>query len=113
MGANVAVLVWFKYLLFFYLVVTNGSNPPAFLTGIVLPLGVSFFTFQQIAYLVQVWRGHEKPASLETHAFIVLFFPHLIAGPIVLYENILRQVPVGRSNSPISGQVKLPHLNGL
>ncbi len=41
---------------------------------------------------MNVWRGYEKPARLETHAFIVLFFPHLIAGPIVLYENIAWQV---------------------
>ena len=92
MAANLAVIGWFKYSLFLYLVATNGANPPDFLKGIVLPLGISFFTFQQISYLVNVWRGHEQPARLETHAFIVLFFPHLIAGPIVLYENIAWQV---------------------
>ncbi|MBV6410858.1 MAG: MBOAT family protein [Burkholderiales bacterium] len=91
-AANLAVIGWFKYSLFLYLVVTNGATPPDFLKGIVLPLGISFFTFQQISYLVNVWRGHEQPARLETHAFIVLFFPHLIAGPIVLYENIAWQV---------------------
>lgn len=91
-AANLAVIGWFKYSLFLYLVATNGATPPDFLKGIVLPLGISFFTFQQISYLVNVWRGHEQPARLETHAFIVLFFPHLIAGPIVLYENIAWQV---------------------
>lgn len=91
-AANLCVIAWFKYSLFLYLLATNGATPPDFLKNIALPLGISFFTFQQIAYLVNVWRGHEKPASLETHAFIVLFFPHLIAGPIVLYENIVSQV---------------------
>lgn len=91
-AANLAVIGWFKYSLFLYLVATNGGAAPDFLKGIVLPLGISFFTFQQISYLVNVWRGHEQPARLETHAFIVLFFPHLIAGPIVLYENIAWQV---------------------
>jgi len=91
--ANLAVIAWFKYALFLYLTVApSGATPPDFLRGVVLPLGISFFTFQQIAYLVNVWRQHEKPARLETHAFIVLFFPHLIAGPIVLYENIASQV---------------------
>src|SRR5438105_958464 len=91
-AANLAVIAWFKYSLFLYLTATGGVAPPDFLKGIVLPLGISFFTFQQIAYLVNVWRGHETPARLEVHAFIVLFFPHLIAGPIVLYENIASQV---------------------
>lgn len=90
--ANLTVIAWFKYSLFLYLTVTGGGTPPEFLKGIILPLGISFFTFQQIAYLVNVWRGHETPARLEVHAFIVLFFPHLIAGPIVLYENIVSQV---------------------
>lgn len=91
-AANLAVIAWFKYSLFLYLTLTGGAVAPEFLKGIVLPLGISFFTFQQIAYLVNVWRGHETPARLEVHAFIVLFFPHLIAGPIVLYENIASQV---------------------
>ncbi len=92
-AANLAVIAWFKYSLFVFLTLTQGAvATPDFLKGIVLPLGISFFTFQQIAYLVNVWRGQEQPARLETHAFIVLFFPHLIAGPIVLYENIVAQV---------------------
>lgn len=92
-AANLAVIAWFKYSLFLFITVTRGSvEAPDFLKGIVLPLGISFFTFQQIAYLVNVWRRDENPSRLETHAFIVLFFPHLIAGPIVLYENIVAQI---------------------
>lgn len=89
---NLAAIAWFKYSLFLYLSLTGGARPPEFMRDIILPLGISFFTFQQISYLVKVWRGHETPSRLETHAFIVLFFPHLIAGPIVLYENIAWQV---------------------
>jgi D-alanyl-lipoteichoic acid acyltransferase DltB (MBOAT superfamily) len=91
--ANLALIVWFKYALFLFLTVTAHSvAPPEIIRKVVLPLGISFFTFQQIAYLVNVYRGHQKAASFDTHAFIVLFFPHLIAGPIVLYENIVAQV---------------------
>jgi alginate O-acetyltransferase complex protein AlgI len=91
--ANLAVIAWYKYSLFVFITLTQGAfETPDILKGIVLPLGISFFTFQQIAYLVNVWRGQERPARLEIHAFIVLFFPHLIAGPIVLYENIVAQV---------------------
>jgi alginate O-acetyltransferase complex protein AlgI len=92
-AVNLAVIAWFKYSLFAFVTLTQGAVPtPDFMKDIVLPLGISFFTFQQIAYLVNVWRGQEQPARLEIHAFIVLFFPHLIAGPIVLYENIVEQV---------------------
>lgn len=91
-GANLAVIAWFKYSLFLFLTISGSAEAPDFLKGKVLPLGISFFTFQQIAYLVNIWRGHETPARLEVHAFIVLFFPHLIAGPIVLYKNISSQV---------------------
>ncbi len=71
-----------------------------FLRGIVLPLGISFITFQKIAYLVDIWRGHPKAASFGRFAFFVLFFPQLIAGPIVLFRNLDRQV--GRGPRPES-----------
>lgn len=91
-AVNFAVIGWFKYSLFLYSILTKGENPPSFIENIILPLGISFFTFQQIAYLINVWRGNERAASLKIHSFIVLFFPHLIAGPLVLYENLATQV---------------------
>ena len=93
-AANLAVIGWFKYSLFFYVNVT-GAEPPEFLRNIALPLGISFITFQKIAYLVDVWRGHPKAVSFKRFAFFVLFFPQLIAGPIVLFRNLDRQVGKG------------------
>ena len=90
-AANLAVIGWFKYSGFFYTTAT-GQEPPDFMRGIVLPLGISFITFQKIAYLVDIWRGHPKAESLDRFAFFVLFFPQLIAGPIVLFRNIDRQI---------------------
>src|SRR5262249_18026378 len=55
------------------------------------PLGISFWTFQQIAYLVDVHRRAVEPAPLDAHAFSMLFFPHLIAGPILRYAVVSRQ----------------------
>src|SRR6187397_1651554 len=86
-AANLAVIGWFKYSAFFHTVIT-GTEPPDFMRGIVLPLGISFITFQKIAYLVDIWRGHPKAGSFDRFAFFVLFFPQLIAGPIVLFRNI-------------------------
>jgi D-alanyl-lipoteichoic acid acyltransferase DltB (MBOAT superfamily) len=94
-AANLAVIGWFKYSLFFYVNATGGAAPPEFLRDIALPLGISFITFQKIAYLVDIWRGHPKAASFPRFAFFVLFFPQLIAGPIVLFRNLDRQVAHG------------------
>jgi alginate O-acetyltransferase complex protein AlgI len=94
-AGNLAVIAWFKYSLFFYVNLTGGAEAPDFLRDIALPLGISFITFQKIAYLVDIWRGHPKASSFGRFAFFVLFFPQLIAGPIVLFRNLDRQVGRG------------------
>jgi len=94
-AANLAVIGWFKYSLFFYVTATGAAEAPSFLRDIALPLGISFITFQKIAYLVDIWRGYPKAESFRRFAFFVLFFPQLIAGPIVLFRNLDRQVGHG------------------
>lgn len=98
---NLSAIGWFKYANFFYSIYINVHPPTKFFGNIILPLGISFFTFQQIAYLVNVWRGIEAPSDLKTHSFIVLFFPHLIAGPLVLYQNLAGQLRKSTKVSPI------------
>ena len=90
-GLNLAVLAYFKYFNFF---VDNLS----FLTGesydvmrVVLPIGVSFFTFQQIALLVDSHRGKVSRLTLLDHALFVSFFPQLVAGPIVHHAEMMGQ----------------------
>ena len=61
------------------------------LRHVVLPLGISFFTFQQISYMVDSWRGETKEYNFVDYALFVTFFPQLIAGPIVLHNEILPQ----------------------
>ena len=99
-AANLAVIGWLKYSAFFYTAAT-GSAPPDFMRGIVLPLGISFITFQKIAYLVDIWRGHPKAKSFDRFAFFVLFFPQLIAGPIVLFRHIDRQINRARHDTSL------------
>jgi D-alanyl-lipoteichoic acid acyltransferase DltB (MBOAT superfamily) len=94
-AANLAVIGWFKYSWFVYVNISGGAAAPDFLRDIALPLGISFITFQKIAYLVDVWRGYPKASSFLRFAFFVLFFPQLIAGPIVLFRNLDRQVGTG------------------
>jgi D-alanyl-lipoteichoic acid acyltransferase DltB (MBOAT superfamily) len=57
----------------------------------VLPLGISFFTFTQIAYLVDAYRGETKEYNFLNYCLFVVFFPHLIAGPILHHKDIIPQ----------------------
>lgn len=90
--SNLGLLGYFKYADFFLenavALVGAGFEP----TGIVLPLAISFFTFQQIAYLVDTRRDRHAERSLLHYALFVTFFPQLIAGPIVRREELLPQL---------------------
>jgi len=89
--ANLMVLGWFKYAGFM-------AENAKFLLGtaielpeIILPLAVSFFTFHQIAYLVDVHHGHKPERSFLYYGLFIFFFPHLIAGPIIRHWELLPQ----------------------
>nr|WP_255490745.1 MBOAT family protein [Spartinivicinus marinus] len=88
---NLGLLGYFKYANFFVeninLMLTTQWN----ITNIVLPLAISFFTFQQIAYLVDTWKGETKEYSFLHYCLFVCFFPQLIAGPIVHHKQMLPQ----------------------
>jgi len=89
--ANVALLGYFKYADFLIEninVMTNGHIP---LLHLALPLAISFFTFQQIAYLVDSYRGETKEYDFLNYANFVAFFPQLIAGPIVHHAEMMPQ----------------------
>lgn len=90
-SVNLLVLAYFKYANFF---VDNFSlliGKDLLLEAIVLPLAISFFTFQQISYLVDVYRGQAHEYSFMHYALFVCFFPQLIAGPIVHHKEMLPQ----------------------
>jgi alginate O-acetyltransferase complex protein AlgI len=88
-AANLAVLGWFKYANFFIHGVLRLHTPEL---QIFLPLAISFFTFQQVMFLVESYRGIRVEAGLLPYAAFVAFFPHLIAGPIVRPREIMPQL---------------------
>ncbi len=88
-GGNLVLLGWFKYAGFFAGIVLGPTAPH---WDIVLPLAISFFTFQQIMYLVDSFRRDRAPAGFVAYATFVAFFPHLIAGPIVRPREIIPQL---------------------
>lgn len=89
--ANLALLGYYKYSGFLLGTVAALSGAKVPDLHILLPLGISFFTFQQIAYLVDAYRGEAKELNLPRYALFVTFFPQLIAGPIVHHREVLPQ----------------------
>jgi D-alanyl-lipoteichoic acid acyltransferase DltB (MBOAT superfamily) len=90
-ASNLALLGFFKYANFFLenINVISGSNFTIF--EIALPLAISFFTFQQIAYLVDSYRNETSEYDFLNYALFVTFFPQLIAGPIVHHKDMMPQ----------------------
>lgn len=88
---NIGLLCYFKYMDFFIenINYTTGLNLP--LLHIILPLGISFFTITQIAFLVDCYEGLVKEKRLSNYVLFVTFFPHLIAGPILHHKQMMPQ----------------------
>ncbi|MBI1284055.1 MAG: MBOAT family protein [Thiobacillus sp.] len=90
-GFNLGLLAYYKYADFLRDNFGRLFDAPPVSLGIVLPLAISFFTFTQIAYLVDSYRGRAKEYDLLNYTLFVTFFPHLIAGPIVHHGEIMPQ----------------------
>ncbi len=104
---NLLTLGIFKYYGFFVTDVGDvldsvALGMPLPLLTIALPIGVSFFTFQAITYVVDVKRGDAKPASLIDAAIYLSFFPHLVAGPIVRASEFLPQLKLPRDPTRVA-----------
>src|ERR1700737_2178480 len=97
---NLAVLCYFKYTNFIFDSLNTLTGAPLPFFNIVLPLGISFFTFQQIAYLVDVMRGVKVEADIVSYTLFVSFFPHLIAGPLVHHAEMIPQFKRGAPGGP-------------
>lgn len=88
---NVAVLIYFKYAYFIATSMFLFTNAWASYLDLALPLGISFFTFQQIAFLSDVKRGITPAQPFTRYALFVTFFPQLVAGPIVHHREMMPQ----------------------
>jgi alginate O-acetyltransferase complex protein AlgI len=88
---NIAFLGYFKYIDFGRSTINDIFGTNLVLTHIILPLGISFITFQKIAFLVDVHAKRVRQFTFQDYALFVLFFPQLIAGPIVHYREMMPQ----------------------
>jgi alginate O-acetyltransferase complex protein AlgI len=95
---NVIILGYFKYTDFAIQNLNNMFGCNVGLMNIVLPLGISFFTFQKIGYLVDCYKGNVSDRDPVRFGLFVMFFPQLIAGPIVHHGQIIPQLKLHESN---------------
>ena len=95
-STNIAVLAYYKYANFFIDNFNRVLEAPIPVLNIVLPLGISFFTFTQIAYLVDNYRDEVKERNFIHYLLFVTYFPHLIAGPILHHAEMMPQFRLAR-----------------
>ena len=91
--ANIGLLGFFKYANFFVDVVNQALQTNIHVTPVPLPLGISFYTFHALSYLIDVYRKVEKAQrNLFNLSLYITFFPQLVAGPIIRYNSIAEQL---------------------
>jgi alginate O-acetyltransferase complex protein AlgI len=98
LSINLGMLFWFKYMGFFggvlnTFVALSGAEGQVPIRELVLPIGISFYTFNSMSYTIDIYRRRARPAaSLLHYSAFVSLFPHLVAGPIVRYTDIEAQL---------------------
>ena len=91
--ANLGILFVFKYLAFTIESINNGFGVNMLIPKIALPIGISFFTFQAMSYVIDVYREDAYPQkNIFNLALYISFFPQLIAGPIIRYQSVAQQI---------------------
>lgn len=88
---NLTVLGYFKYANFFIDNLNKYAGSSIFLSEVILPLGISFFTFTQIAFLVDTYQGKVVEYNFVHYLLFVTYFPHLIAGPVLHHKEMMPQ----------------------
>ncbi|MFC4098655.1 MBOAT family O-acyltransferase [Paenibacillus xanthanilyticus] len=95
--SNVLLLIYYKYADFFLTNLNEIAGTDFALLKLVLPLGISFFTFTQIAFLVDAYKRKAREANIVSYVLFVTFYPHLIAGPILHHGEMMPQFDRVRS----------------
>ncbi|HEX2548888.1 MAG TPA: MBOAT family O-acyltransferase [Gammaproteobacteria bacterium] len=95
---NLSVIFFYKYLNFGIEIFNMASSHKMEAMKIILPLGISFFTFTQIAYLADVLYGHPGERNFFKYFLFVTYFPHLIAGPILHHKEMMPQFNTKNKN---------------
>ena len=107
---NIGLLAYFKYANFFIdnfnAILGAFGTPPVRWTKVVLPIGISFFTFQKMSYSIDVYRKTSAPLkNIADYALFIMLFPQLIAGPIVRYNEIADQITDRSANETTDNRI--------
>ena len=90
---NLGILFYFKYLNFLLSTINDVFHSNINFIDIIMPIGISFYTFQALSYVIDVYRGESKPQKdIYKLALYICLFPQLIAGPIIKYHDIEKQI---------------------
>jgi alginate O-acetyltransferase complex protein AlgI len=98
-AGDLVALGYFKYAGFLVANV-DAMFSTSFTVDVLLPVGISFYTFTQIAFLVDAWRGNVARYGLPHYVLFVTYFPHLIAGPILHHKDMIPQFERGETKRP-------------
>ena len=99
-AGNVLALAYYKYGAFFANAVASGLGWGTDFRAVALPLGISFFSFTQIAFLVDAYRGAARERGIANYVLFVTFFPHLVAGPVLHHKEMMPQFAAIQGNRP-------------
>lgn len=99
---NLFAIGYYKYFNFFLDTVNQAIGTTSISLNIILPLGISFYTFQQIAYLIDSHEGETQDDKFQDYCLFVSFFPQLIAGPIVTHQEMIPQFSDLSKNSRLT-----------
>lgn len=99
-SGNILTLAYFKYADFFIATINPVLQTELPLLHLALPMGISFFTFTQIAFLVDAYRGKAREYNLVYYCLFVTYFPHLIAGPIIHHTEMMPQFASRKTSTP-------------
>lgn len=105
-SGNLLLLGYFKYANFFIVTANQLADTHWGMADIVLPLGISFFTFTQIAFLVDVHRGIAREYNFIHYLLFVTYFPHLIAGPVLHHKQMMPQF-----GTPATYRISIENIN--
>jgi len=107
-SGDLALLGYYKYANFFLTSADQVLGTTWSLdAAIILPLGISFFTFTQIAFLVDAYRGEVKERNFIHYGLFVTYFPHLIAGPVLHHKEMMPQFAQNRTYRPHWGNISV------
>jgi alginate O-acetyltransferase complex protein AlgI len=103
---DLSLLFYFKYIVFILNSLSTFFTIPIQIDSILLPLGISFFTFTQIAFLVDAYKSDVHDIKPSSYSLFVTVFPHLISGPIIHHKNMIQQF-----NSPDMYRINLTNIS--